>query len=86
MKIREIKDETPIELLAKSRELRKELFGLNLQKSIGTLEKSHRIRLLRKDIARVEGALSGKKKATKDSPADGAEKMAEKVGTVSAGK
>ena len=66
MKIREIKDETPIELLAKSRELRKELFSLNLQKSIGTLEKSHRIRLLRKDIARVSTVLNIRRMAAQD--------------------
>ena len=79
MKMSEIKDETPIELQTKGRELRKELFSLNLQKSIGTLEKSHRIRQVRKDIAQVETALNRRKTATKDSPADGAEKMAEKV-------
>ena len=79
MKMSEIKDETPIELQTKGRELRKELFSLNLQKSIGTLEKSHRIRQVRKDIAQVETALNSRKTATKDGPADGAEKMAEKV-------
>ena len=52
----------PVELQAKGRELRTELFNLNLQKSIGTLEKSHRIGELRKNIARVETALSAKKK------------------------
>ena len=58
----EIKEMPPVELQAKVREFRQELFGLNLQKSIGTLEKSHRIRHLRKDIARVETVLSAKKK------------------------
>ena len=86
MKMREIKDETPIELQTKGRDLRKELFSLNLQKSIGTLEKSHRIRQVRKDIARVEAALNGKKKAAKDSTADGAEISEEKAGAVSASK
>ena len=62
MKMSEIKDETPIELQTKGRELRKDLFSLNLQKSIGTLEKSHRIGQVRKDIARVETTLSDKKK------------------------
>ena len=59
----EINDETLVELQTKGRELRKELFGLNLQKSIGTLEKSHRIGQLRKDIARVETVLNVKKKS-----------------------
>jgi large subunit ribosomal protein L29 len=63
MKMSEINDETPVELQTKGRELRKELFGLNLQKSIGTLEKSHRIGQLRKDIARVETVLNVKKKS-----------------------
>ena len=62
MNMNEIKEMPPVELQAKSRDLRAELFNLNLQKSIGTLEKPHRIGELRKDIARVETALSAKKK------------------------
>ena len=60
----EIKEMPPVELLAKGRELRKELFNLNLQKSIGTLEKPHRIRQLRRDVARVETALCARKKGS----------------------
>ena len=73
MKMSEIKDETPIELQTKGRELRKELFSLNLQKSIGTLEKSHRIRQVRKNIARVETVLNSRKMAAQDSLAVEAE-------------
>ena len=62
MKIAEIKEMPAIELQAKGRELRLELFNLNLQKSMGTLEKSHRIGQIRKDIARVETILSQIKK------------------------
>ena len=62
MKIAEIKEMPTIELQAKSRELRLELFNLNLQKSMGTLEKSHRVGQIRKDIARVETILSRIKK------------------------
>ena len=58
MKIAEIKEMPAIELQAKGRELRLELFNLNLQKSMGTLEKSHRIGQIRKDIARVETVLT----------------------------
>jgi len=54
MKIAEINEMPVVELQAKSRDLRLELFNLNLQKSMGTLEKSHRIGQIRKDIARVE--------------------------------
>ena len=62
MKIAEINEMPAIELQAKSRDLRLELFNLNLQKSMGTLEKSHRIGQIRKDIARVETILSQIKK------------------------
>ena len=58
MKIEEIKEMPVVELQAKSRDLRMELFNLNLQKSMGTLEKSHRICQIRKDIARVETMLT----------------------------
>ena len=57
MKIAEINEMPVVELQAKSRDLRLELFNLNLQKSMGTLEKSHRIGQIRKDIARVETML-----------------------------
>ena len=58
MKIAEINEMPVVELKAKSRDLRLELFNLNLQKSMGTLEKSHRIGQIRKDIARVETMLT----------------------------
>jgi large subunit ribosomal protein L29 len=58
MKIAEINEMPVVELQAKSRDLRLELFNLNLQKSMGTLEKSHRIGQIRKDIARVETVLT----------------------------
>jgi len=63
MKMSEIIEMPPVELQVKGRDLRQELFNLNLQKSIGTMEKSHRIGQLRKDIARVETALNARKKA-----------------------
>ena len=58
MKIAEINEMPVVELQAKSRDLRLELFNLNLQKSMGTLEKSHRIGQIRKDIDRVETTLT----------------------------
>ena len=58
MKIQEIEEMPVVELQVKGRELRLELFNLNLQKSMGTLEKSHRISQIRKDIARVETMLT----------------------------
>ena len=49
-----IKDATLVELSAMNRELRQEMFNLRLQQASAQLEKPARLRLLRKDIARVE--------------------------------
>ena len=46
------------ELLAKSRDLRQEMFNLRLQQASAQLEKSARLRWLRRDIARIETRLS----------------------------
>lgn len=62
MKIAEIQDLTVQELLAKGRDLRVELFNLRLQQASSQLEKSHRIRSIRRDIARVETQLAKKKR------------------------
>jgi large subunit ribosomal protein L29 len=49
-----IKDATVVELTALSRDLRQEMFNLRLQQASSQLEKPSRLRLLRKDIARIE--------------------------------
>jgi large subunit ribosomal protein L29 len=54
MKMSEIKDMTTDELTVKSRDLRQELFNLRLQQASSQLEKPARMRLLRRDVARVE--------------------------------
>ena len=53
-----IKDATLVELSALSRDLRHELFNLRLQQASAQLEKSARLRVLRKDIARIETRIS----------------------------
>jgi large subunit ribosomal protein L29 len=53
-----IKDGTPVELTALSRELRQEMFNLRLQQASAQLEKPARLRLLRRDIARIETRIS----------------------------
>jgi large subunit ribosomal protein L29 len=58
MKMTEIKDLTAQELTIKSRDLRQEIFNLRLQQASSQLEKPARLRLLRKDIARLETRLS----------------------------
>ena len=54
----EIKDLTMTELTAKGRDLRQELFNLRLQKASSQLEKPSRMRILRRDIARMETQMS----------------------------
>lgn len=54
MKFEELKDKTVVELSAQSHGFRQELFNLRLQQATAQLEKPSRIRILRKDIARVE--------------------------------
>jgi len=58
MNISELKDLTLIELTAKGRDLRQELFNLRLQQASAQLEKPARLRLLRRDIARIETQIS----------------------------
>lgn len=64
MKMSELRDKTAVELAAKSRDLRQELFNLHLQKASSQLEKPARLRTLRRDIARVETALSDLRRKT----------------------
>jgi large subunit ribosomal protein L29 len=58
MKISELKDMTISELGAKSRDLRQEMFNLRLQQASSQLEKPARLRVLRRDIARIETQIS----------------------------
>jgi large subunit ribosomal protein L29 len=58
MKMSEIRDATLVELNAKNRDLRHELFNLRLQQASAQLEKPARLRTLRRDIARVETQIS----------------------------
>ena len=53
-----IKDATATELAAMSRDLRHEMFNLRLQQASSRLEKPGRLRILRKDIARIETRMS----------------------------
>ena len=58
MKMSELKDMTQVELAAKGRDLRQEVFNLRLQQASAQLEKPARLRTLRKDIARLETRLT----------------------------
>jgi large subunit ribosomal protein L29 len=58
MKMVELKDMTLVELAARGRDLRQEVFNLRLQQASARLEKPDRLRTLRRDIARVETRMS----------------------------
>jgi len=54
MKMSEIKDLTEAELAVKSHDLRQELFGLRMKQASSQLEQPAKLRLLRRDVARLE--------------------------------
>ena len=62
MKIKEIIEMTTDELLTKKRDLRQESLHLRLQQQSGQLEQPSRLRLLRRDAARIETVLSQRSK------------------------
>jgi large subunit ribosomal protein L29 len=57
MKMKEITELSTDELLTKRRDLRQESLHLRLQQQSGQLEQPSRLRLLRRDIARLETVL-----------------------------
>jgi large subunit ribosomal protein L29 len=60
MNTKEIRDLAPAEIETKLRATRDELLQLRLKKNTGQVEKSHVLRVLRKDIARLETILRQK--------------------------
>lgn len=63
MKIKEIVEMSMDELLTKRRDLRQESLHLRLQQQSGQLEQPSRLRLVRRDVARIETVLSQRAKA-----------------------
>ena len=64
MKASEMKDLTLVELAARGRDLRQELFNLRLQQASAQLEKPARLRTLRRDVARIETRMTQLRKKT----------------------
>ena len=64
MKTKEIIESSTDELLTKRRDLRQERLHLRLQQQSGQLEQPSRLRLLRRDVARIETVLSHRAKET----------------------
>ena len=58
MKFKEIKELSSDELVTKKRDLRQESLHLRLQQQSGQLEQPSRLRLLRRQVAQLETALS----------------------------
>lgn len=65
MKIKELQDMSAVELEARKRELRQESFNLRIQQQSGQLEKPSRLRELRREVARIETALSQRRSPQK---------------------
>jgi large subunit ribosomal protein L29 len=60
MKARELRDLTPEELLKKKKDLKEEMFNLRFQHSTGQLDNTARVKMVRKDVAKLETVLREK--------------------------
>jgi len=60
MKIKEIQELTPKELVSRKREFKEEMFNLRIQQQSSQLERPHLIRVARRNVARIETVLSRK--------------------------
>ena len=58
LKFKEIQEMSTEELLTKKRDLRQESLHLRLQQQSGLLEQPSRLRLLRRDVGRVDTVLT----------------------------
>lgn len=63
MKIKELRELSVEDLRQKEHSFKEELFNLNYQRRFGRVEKPHRFRMLKKDIARIETLIKEKAKA-----------------------
>lgn len=64
MTSKEIRAFSPAEINTKLSEIREQLLQLRLRKQTGQVEKTHELRTLRKDIARLETIQNEKKAQT----------------------
>jgi len=60
IKIKELRDLSPEDLMQKEKSFKEELYNLNYQRRFGRVEKPHRFRVLKKDIARIKTLLKEK--------------------------
>jgi large subunit ribosomal protein L29 len=64
MKVAEFRDLTVDELRQRERDFDDQLFRLRIQKSMGQLEAAHKLKSLRRDLARVKTVLAEKTRQT----------------------
>jgi large subunit ribosomal protein L29 len=67
MKATEIRELTEAELNQRLQDTQKELFNLRVQQSYGQLEKSSRIKELRRDVARIKTVMTQRSQESKKS-------------------
>lgn len=60
MKAKELRELTAEELLKRKKDLKEEIFNLRFQHSTGQLDNTSRMKLIRKDVARIEMVLHEK--------------------------
>lgn len=65
MNASELRDLEVDELVQKAREARDELFNAKVKHATGQLEDTAKLRLMRRDVARIEGVLTQKREAVK---------------------
>jgi large subunit ribosomal protein L29 len=63
MKVTEVRDLGVDELRHREKEMDDQLFRLRIQKSMGQLEAAHKLKALRRDLARVKTVLREKETA-----------------------
>jgi large subunit ribosomal protein L29 len=66
MKVTEVRDLTIDELQQRARDMDDQLFRLRIQKSMGQLEAAHKLKGVRRDLARVRTVLREKETAQAD--------------------
>jgi large subunit ribosomal protein L29 len=66
MTAKEIHELSPVEISTKLRDIREQLLQLRLRKQTGQVEKTHELRVLRKDIARIETVLNEKERQARN--------------------
>ena len=76
MKAEDIRTKTPDQLADELAALKKEQFNLRFQKATGQLEKTARVRQVRRDIARIK-TITAEKAAAKKAPKNAATESTE---------